>query len=111
MNAIAPLNAKLTLNAMNASLHSLNANLTLNAINTNLTLNAMNHKVIPINTKVVCEKVYDSKSMTTKNTIPRSMVAKHMTAMNSRTNNDENYQHSTFLSYEQCCDRAPNRVL
>ena len=36
VNAIAPLNAKLTLNAMNANLHSLNA------MNANLTLNAMN---------------------------------------------------------------------
>ena len=33
--------------------------------------------------------------------IPKSVVAKCMTAMNSRTNNDENDQHSTFLSYEQ----------
>ncbi len=49
--------------------------------------------------------------MTTKNMIPKSVVAKCMTAMNSRTNNDENDQHSTFLSYEQRRrDRAPSRV-
>ena len=33
--------------------------------------------------------------------IPKRLVAKCMTAMNSRTNNDENYQH--FLSYKQHC--------
>ena len=49
--------------------------------------------------------------MTTKDMIPKSVVAKCMTAMNSRTKNDENYQHSTFLSYEQRRrDRAPSRV-
>ena len=51
VDAFAPLNANLTLNAMNANLN------TLNAVNANLTLNAMNHKVIPINTKVICEKI------------------------------------------------------
>lgn len=93
VNAIAPLNAKLTLNAMNA-------NLTLNAMNANLSLNAMNHEVIRINTKVISGKVYDAKCMT----------AKCMITMNSRTNNDEKYQHITFLSYKQRRDRAPSRV-
>ncbi len=115
INAIAPLNAKLTLNAMNGNLSlnaklTLNANLTLNAMNANLSLNAMNHEVIPINTKVISGKVYDAKNITTKNMIPKSMVAKCMTTMNSGTNNDEKYQHSTFLSYKQRRDRAPSRI-
>ena len=65
-----------------------------------IALNAMNHEVICINTKVISGKVYDAKCMT----------AKCMITMNSRTNNDEKYQHSTFLSYKQRRDRAPSRV-
>ena len=44
--------------------------------------------------------------------IPKSLVAKCMTTMNSRTDstNDEKYRHSTFLSYKQRRDRAPSRV-
>ena len=73
VNAIAPLNGKLTLNAMNAkltlkamnailTLNAMNANLSLNAMNTNLSLNAVNHEVIPINTKVISGKVYPAST-------------------------------------------------